>query len=113
MKVSTFDFDLPDEAIALRPARPRDHARLLQVQSSGIISDHHVYDLPGQFRSGDVLVLNETRVFPAALKAIRKARPVGGGGDVSISLNLHQRISDDRWLAFARPAKRLKIDDLI
>ena len=113
MKVSAFDFDLPDEAIALRPASPRDHARLLQVSGDGNFSDYHVFDLPRILRSGDILVLNETRVFPAALTATRKARPVGGGGDVKIAVNLHQKKMEDRWLAFVRPAKRLKVGDCV
>ncbi len=113
MKVSDFDFDLPDEAIALRPSSPRDHARLLQVASSGQITDHHVFDLVDLLQSGDVLVVNETRVLPAALSAIRLARPVGGNGDITIKVNLHQKTGPDSWVAFARPAKRLKVGDVI
>ena len=113
MKVSDFDFDLPDEAIALRPTVPRDHARLLQVMPSGQTSDHHVFDLVDILRSGDVLVVNETRVLPAALTGIRLARPVGGNGDITIKVNLHQQTGPDSWIAFARPAKRLKVEDVI
>ena len=110
MKLSDFDFNLPDAAIALRPAMPRDSARLLEVVQSGHI-DHHVSDLPNLLNPGDVLVINETRVFPAALKAIRKARPVGGGGDVTIHVNLHKPESPDLWRAFVKPAKRLRLED--
>lgn len=113
MKVSEFDFDLPDEAIALRPAVPRDHARLLQVGGDGCLSNHNVYELNELLRAGDLLVVNETRVFPSALSGIRAARPVGGGGDVNIGVNLHQNISANSWRAFIRPAKRIKIDDEI
>lgn len=110
MKLSDFDFDLPDEAIALRPAVPRDSARLLDVMPDKNI-DRLVSDLPNLLSPGDVLVINETRVFPAALNAIRKARPVGGGGDVSIHVNLHKSEDDSRWRAFVKPAKRLRVGD--
>jgi len=72
-----------------------------------------VFDLPTLLRAGDVLVVNETRVFPAALTAIRPARPVGGGGDVSIQVNLHKQISGNQWRAFVKPAKRVKLDDTL
>jgi len=113
MKVSAFDFDLPEELIALRPAKPRDQARLLQVSGHGILSDHKVLKLPDLLREGDVLVLNDTRVLPAALKATRLARTHGGGGDVIVEINLHKRMSDDIWRSFARPAKRLKTGDIL
>lgn len=112
MKLSDFDFDLPDALIALRPARPRDSARLLHVKG-GEIEDKGVLDLPALLQPGDRLVFNDTRVIPAALKGIRPARAHGGGGDVEIELNLHKREAEDCWLAFARPAKRLKVDDTL
>ena len=111
MDVSLFDFDLPECAIALRPASPRDSARLLRVETCNNLSDFHVYDLPDLLRAGDVLVLNETRVLRAALSAIRPARAHGGGGDVAVDINLLERKSPASWLAFARPAKRLKEND--
>ncbi len=111
MDVSLFDFDLPERAIALRPASPRDSARLLHVGE--VLTDKHVYDLPDLLRAGDVLVLNETRVLPAALTAIRPARAHGGGSDVTLDINLLERKDRAVWLAFARPAKRLKQDDII
>ena len=112
MKVAAFDFDLPDSCIALRPARPRDSAKLLQVKG-GDVTDHIVSDLPGLLRAGDVLVLNVTKVLRAALTGIRPARAHGGGGDVQIDINLHTQVSDSEWRAFARPAKRLKDGDRI
>ncbi len=112
MKVSAFDFDLPEASIALRPARPRDSARLLQV-SSGDLTDHIVSDLPDLLRAGDVLVLNETRVLRAALTAIRPARAHGGGGDVALDINLHKRLNARNWRAFIRPAKRVRIGDIL
>ncbi|WP_298918463.1 tRNA preQ1(34) S-adenosylmethionine ribosyltransferase-isomerase QueA [uncultured Algimonas sp.] len=111
MDVSAFDFHLPEDRIALRPMEPREAARLLCVTEP--LSDHTVGDLPDLLQSGDLLVLNDTKVIPAALSAIRPARPVGGGGDVSLTINLHKRTAPDRWRAFIRPAKRLKIGDAV
>ena len=67
MRVDLFDFHLPPEAIALRPARPRDAARMLVVAGEGPFADRNVRDLPGLLRAGDVLVFNDTRVIPAQL----------------------------------------------
>ncbi len=111
MKVSAFDFHLPEDSIALRPANPRDSAKLLQVSSQGAFSDHIVKDLPSLLRRGDVLVLNETKVLRAALTATRPARAHGGGGDVTVDVNLHTALSDNEWRAFVRPAKRLRDGD--
>lgn len=113
MKVSAFDFHLPEGNIALRPARPRDSARLLQVAPDGGLSDHIVRDIASLLREGDVLVLNETKVLRAALKAVRPARAHGGGSDVTLDINLHTQVSDNQWRAFARPAKRLRDGDEI
>ena len=113
MKVSAFDFHLPEESIALRPASPRDSAKLLQVSGQGEFTDHIVSDLPSLLREGDVLVLNETKVLRAALTATRPARAHGGGGDVSLDVNLHTAISDNEWRAFVRPAKRLRDGDKV
>ncbi len=113
MKLDAFDFELPEASIALRPASPRDSARMLQVSSSGQLSDHTVSNLPNMLRCGDVLVLNDTRVLRAALTAMRPAREHGGGGGVAVTLNLHKQISDNEWRAFARPAKRLQVGDTL
>ena len=109
MDVSRFDFDLPDSAIALRPAEPRDTARLLHIGDT--LQDCRVADLPSLLRAGDLLVLNETKVIPAALSAIRPARLMGGGGDVSLTINLHTKVDGRTWRAFIRPAKRLRVGD--
>lgn len=109
MDVSEFDFDLPEERIALRPAEPRESARLLCV--GNMLTDYTVGDLPDLLQPGDLLVLNDTKVIPAALSAIRPARPVGGGGDVALTVNLHKRVGSDVWRAFIRPAKRLRLSD--
>lgn len=111
MKVSAFDFHLPEESIALRPASPRDSAKLLQVSRQGELTDHIITDLPSLLREGDVLVLNETKVLRAALTATRPARAHGGGGDVTIDINLHTAVSETEWRAFVRPAKRLRDGD--
>jgi S-adenosylmethionine:tRNA ribosyltransferase-isomerase len=116
LTVADFDFELPDERIALRPARPRDSARLLLVPpDTGAFGDHVVRDLPGLLRPGDLMVFNDTRTIPAALKAWRPARPGGGGAGVPVEadINLHQRTGPDRWKAFARPAKRLAAGEVI
>ena len=111
MDVSLFDFDLPERAIALRPASPRDSARLLHIPARSEFEHHHVSGLPSLLRAGDVLVFNETKVFPAALKARRPARAHGGGGDVVITVNLHKRRDAASWDSFCRPAKRLRAGD--
>lgn len=106
MRVDLFDFDLPPENIALRPARPRDSARLLLVPgSAGALGDFHVRDLPGLLRAGDVLVFNDTRVIPAQLEGRR--------GEAKIGATLHKRIDLRRWQAFIRNAKRLHAGDEI
>lgn len=109
MRVDDFNFDLPEELIALRPAVPRDSARMLVSDAHGL-SDKIVADLPSCLRAGDVLVFNDTRTIPAALKALRPARLTGGADgtrDIPADINLHQRIAPDVWRAFGRPAKRL------
>ncbi|WP_226018489.1 tRNA preQ1(34) S-adenosylmethionine ribosyltransferase-isomerase QueA [Novosphingobium sp. FKTRR1] len=107
MRVDLFDFDLPPERIALRPARPRDSARLLLVAGSGQgpLTDHTVRDLPGLLRAGDVLVFNDTRVIPAQLEGQR--------GEARIGATLHKRIDLRRWQAFVRNGKRLRTGDAI
>lgn len=119
MDVSLFDFDLPERAIALRPASPRDSARLLHIpapsnsEKNDEFAHKSVSDLPSLLRAGDVLVFNETKVFPAALTAKRPARAQGGGGDVTVTVNLHKARSEVSWDAFCRPAKRLRIGDTL
>ena len=105
MRVDLFDFHLPPERIALRPARPRDAARLLHVSGSDALADRTVRDLPGLLNRGDVLVFNDTRVIPAQLEGRR--------GEARIGATLHKRIDLRRWQAFVRNAKRLKQGDTI
>jgi len=104
VRVSDFDFALPDAAIALRPAVPRDSARLLRVSAGGLV-DHIVRDLPALLRAGDVLVFNDTRVIAAQLSGLR--------GDARIDVTLHLRLGAVEWLAFVRNARRLKVGDRI
>ncbi len=110
MRVDLFDFELPEELIALRPARPRDRARLLHVCAEGGFEDRVVRDAPSLFRRGDLLVFNDTRVIPAALKAVRPSRDPQGPA-VHVSLNLIERVGADVWRALAKPGKRLKEGD--
>ena len=104
MKVDLFDFDLPQERIALRPARPRDAARMLVVDGAETpFADRGVRDLPRLLRAGDVLVFNDTRVIPAQLEGRR--------GEAKIGATLHKRVDLRRWQAFIRNAKRLRPGD--
>jgi len=111
MKTDLFDFDLPDDHIALRPATPRDHARMLCVYPGARqeLLDKNVRDLPGLLRPGDCLVFNDTRVIPAALSGTRRR----GKAVANIACNLHKRLDESRWRAFAKPAKRLDINNRI
>jgi S-adenosylmethionine:tRNA ribosyltransferase-isomerase len=97
MRVELFDFELPPGHIAHAPATPRDSARLLHV--SDVLHDRIVRDLPQLLQPGDVLVMNNSRVIPARLFAEVNGKQV--------EVLLHQPIKDG-WLAFARPAKKLK-----
>lgn len=121
MRTDLFDFELPDDRIALRPASPRDSARMLVVRppyriatqegwtSPPVFEDRRVRDLPDLLEPGDALVVNDTRVVAAALSGTRTR----DGNIASIDFNLIKRVDDSRWRAFARPAKRLQIGDRI
>ena len=104
MRVADFDFDLPPDRIALRPAIPRDAARLLVVRGAGL-TDRRVADLPRELRSGDILVVNDTRVIPAQLAGMKHA--------ARIRVTLHEPVETRRWWSFVRNAKRLKTGDRI
>lgn len=114
MRIDLFDFELPQDRIALRPARPRDSARLLLVEG-GDISDHQMLELPDLLRPGDVLVFNDTKVIPAQLEG-RRARIVDGplsGPGPSIGATLHKRVGPREWQAFLRNGKRARVGDTI
>jgi len=104
MRVADFDFDLPPERIALRPAVPRDAARLLEVTPAGL-ADLGIRDLPGRLRAGDVLVFNDTRVIPAQL--------TGRRGGATVGVTLHQRLGDWEWWSFVRNARRIAPGDTV
>ncbi len=115
MRVDAFDFDLPDELIALRPARPRDSARLLEVRGSNL-AHHIVRDLPSLLRPGDCLVFNETAVIHAQLEGRRVAReqiPGAIPAEPRIGFTLHKRHSFDTWRAFAKPGRKLTPGDCV
>jgi S-adenosylmethionine:tRNA ribosyltransferase-isomerase len=104
MRVDLFDFDLPPDRIALRPARPRDSARMLLIEGDRV-ADRQVLDLPAILRRGDVLIFNDTRVIPAQLEGRR--------GEASVGATLHKREGLRSWWAFVRNAKRVRDGDLI
>ena len=110
MRVDEFDFDLPEENIALRPAVPRDSARLLVVnQGAQELQDRVVSELADFLQPGDALVFNDTRVIPAQLEGVRRR----GEAVASIGATLHLRESADTWRAFVRGAKKLKIGETV
>ncbi|MGH8430647.1 MAG: S-adenosylmethionine:tRNA ribosyltransferase-isomerase, partial [Solimonas sp.] len=109
MRVADFDFELPEDRIALRPAKPRDAAKLLVVEPRRL-QDRSVRHLPSLLKSGDVLVFNKTKVIPAALSGKRIGR---GDAEPHIEALLHQRLDGSRWKAFAKPGKRLMVGDRI
>ncbi|WP_062732958.1 tRNA preQ1(34) S-adenosylmethionine ribosyltransferase-isomerase QueA [Sphingobium abikonense] len=105
MRVDLFDFDLPPDNIALRPASPRDSARLLVAAGASGVDDRIVRDLPSLLRAGDMLVFNDTRVIPAQLEGRR--------GEARIGATLHKRLGLRQWQAFLRNAKRVRDGDRI
>ncbi len=109
MRVADFDFELPPERIALRPASPRDSAKLLVVRPD-LLEDRIVRDLPSLLHRGDVLVFNNTKVIPAALSGHRVGR---GNAEPKIEALLHMRLDGSRWKAFAKPGKKLAVKDRI
>jgi S-adenosylmethionine:tRNA ribosyltransferase-isomerase len=108
MRVDDFDFELPEQRIALRPAEPRESARLLCVTPGGNpeLADRTIADLPALLRPGDVLVFNDTRVIPAQLFGVRQSE---AGDGAAIGATLHKRLSETEWLAFAKPGRKLSV----
>ena len=104
MRLDDFDYHLPPERIAAEPANPRTAAKMLDMRG-GAFTDRIVADLPLCLNEGDVLVVNNTRVLPARL--------VGKRGEAKINLTLHQRADDAVWRAFAKPAKKLRLGDVV
>lgn len=112
MRLGDFDFDLPEDRIALRPVRPRSAARLL-VSDGGRIADRRVADLPGLLRPGDLLVLNDTKVIPARLSGLRLRDSADGTGAARVEATLLRRTAPDRWEALAKPGRKLRAGDRI
>ena len=110
MQVDDFDFDLPESLIALRPAQPRDTARLLHIPAQGQLGDRIMRDLPDLLRAGDALVVNVTKVIPARLTGLR-ARDGGAGAKIEVTLT--ERLGPVDWTCFLKPAKRVKDGDII
>ena len=109
MRTDLFDFDLPAGRIALRPASPRDSARMLVVQPDGVLRDGHVADLPRLLEPGDQLVVNDTRVISAQLRG----RRIGRGPEPKIEATLIKRLDGSRWQALVKPARKLSRGDVV
>ena len=107
MKLSDFDFDLPDRLIATRPARPRSSARLLVARGS-TLKDAHVRDLPDILSPGDRLVLNDTKVIPARLSGARHRQSVQGPVSARIEATLLEPQPDGTWTALLKPLKKVQ-----
>jgi len=109
MRTDLFDFELPADSIALRPANPRDSARMLVVAPDGVLRDRHVGDLPQWLEPGDQLVVNDTKVIPAQLKG----RRIGQATEPKIEATLIKRVDGSRWQALVKPAKKLSKGDVV
>jgi S-adenosylmethionine:tRNA ribosyltransferase-isomerase len=109
MRTDLFDFELPASHIALRPASPRDSARMLIVQPDIVLRDRLVSDLPQWLEPGDQLVVNDTRVISAQLKG----RRIGRDTEPKIEATLIKRLDGSRWQALVKPAKKLAQGDMV
>src|SRR6476619_1789185 len=112
MRTDLFDFALPADRIALRPASPRDSARLLVVKpgEAPSLEDRGISDLPGLLRAGDCLVANDSKVIAARLHGRRIGR---GSAEPAIEATLHKRVDGSHWRAFVKPAKKLETGDVV
>jgi S-adenosylmethionine:tRNA ribosyltransferase-isomerase len=109
MRTDLFDFELPPASIALRPASPRDSAKMLVVQPGGVLRDGRVADLPNWLQPGDQLVVNDTKVISAQLTG----RRIGRGAEPKIEATLIKRLDGSRWQALVKPAKKLSRGDVV
>jgi S-adenosylmethionine:tRNA ribosyltransferase-isomerase len=106
MRVDEFDFDLPEDRIALRPVEPKHNAKMLVVNpNQNSLTDFHVYDLPDLLTPNDILVFNDTKVIPAQL--------YGEQAGKIFEINLHKRLGPIEWLAFAKKTRKLKSSDVL
>ncbi len=112
MKLSDFDFDLPDHLIATRPAKPRSASRLL-VATDRTITDAFARDLPDFLRPGDRLVLNDTKVIPARLSGIRRRDGEAGTTEARVEVTLLQPTADGHWRALLKPLKKVRDGETI
>ena len=110
MRTDLFDFDLPADRIALRPANPRDSAKLLVVKPGQGVEDRSIADLPDLLRAGDCLVVNDSKVIAARLKGRRIGR---GDTEPEIEATLHKRIDGSHWRAFILGAKKVQVGDTL
>jgi len=111
VRLENFDFPLPDDRIAMRPVRPRSTSRML-VWQQGTLADRTVQDLPTLLAPGDRLVINTTKVIPARLQGTR-IRPGANTAGTMVTANLDRRLTEDTWIALAKPLKRLRPGDRI
>jgi S-adenosylmethionine:tRNA ribosyltransferase-isomerase len=109
MRTDLFDFELPSESIALRPASPRDAARMLVVRPGAALQDQTVADLPQFLKPGDQLVVNDTKVISAQLTG----RRIGRDTEPKIDATLIKRLDGSRWQALVKPAKKLVQGDIV
>src|SRR5450432_3045770 len=109
MRTDLFDFELPAASIALRPASPRDSAKMLVVQPDGVLRDRSIADLPNWLEPGDQLVVNDTKVIAAQLKG----RRIGRETEPKIEATLIKRLDGSRWQALVKPAKKLSQGDVV
>src|SRR3954447_18563444 len=109
MRTDLFDFELPASSIALRPASPRDSARMLVVQPDSVLRDRLIADLPQWLEPGDQLVVNDTKVIPAQLRG----RRIGQAAEPKIEATLIKRLDGSRWQALVKPAKRLSQGEVV
>ena len=113
MRVDDFDFELPEQLIALRPATPRDSARLLVVHEDATLDHRSIRDLPDLLEPSDILVVNDSKVIAARLRGLRHRDQDQPGAGAKIELLLHRRVGSGVFRALARPAKRLKPGDIL
>ena len=109
MRTDIFDFELPTERIALRPAHPRDSARMLVVEPGASLHDRGISDLPQWLKAGDQLVVNDTKVISAQLRGRRLGRET----EPKIEATLIKRLDGSRWQALVKPAKKLSRGDVV